>query len=159
MDKAEFLAALNTVEQDHELVLQRVQSLKETVELLLNPREMDAHQVLNRLQEVHNFFTKQFTAHMNEEETDLFPFLQEYSPVGEQLVAQLKSEHEDLTRKLEEFGNCLDVSLQLEDHLPKTVQMDLLVYGLDLWESLDKHAHVETQAVHQCIAESVKKEE
>ena len=35
------------------------------------------------------------------------------------------------------------------------VLRDLLAYGWELWELLDNHAHAETQAVHQCVAQSL----
>jgi hypothetical protein len=36
------------------------------------------------------------------------------------------------------------------------VLVNLLIYGWDLWEILDNHALRETQALHQCLTQSLK---
>jgi hypothetical protein len=82
--------------------------------------------------------------------------LKSTSPDGPELVACLRREHEELRRKREEFGNCLELAIELEGGLTKTVLRDLLGYGWDLWDLLDKHAHVETRALHQYLARSLR---
>ena len=69
---------------------------------------------------------------------------------------RLRREHAEIRRKREELDNCLALAGELEDGLPKRVLRDLLTYGWELWELLDNHAHTETQAVHQCITQSVR---
>ncbi len=152
MNAAELTAALNTVEQDHQLVLDKVQALKDTASHVLNPRAADPHQLLDRLREFNKFFATQFASHLDEEETTLFPLLERQQPGGAELVARLRREHTDLRRKHEEFDNCLQIAFEVEDELPPMVLRDVLTYGWELWELLDTHAHDETRAFHQCLA-------
>jgi hemerythrin-like domain-containing protein len=151
----ESLAALNTVEQDHQLVLDKMRALKETVSCLLEPGDTGPRRALDRLRDLNEYFATHFAAHLEEEEATLFPFLERCNPAGPELVARLRREHGEIRRKREEFGNCLEVASELEDDLPRQVLRDLLDYGWDLWEFLDHHAHLETQAVHQCIGRSL----
>jgi hemerythrin-like domain-containing protein len=152
MKRAEVMNALNTVEQDHRLVLDNMETLKETVGCLLEGEGGNNQRILGKLQEINAYFATQFEAHLEEEETTLFPLLEQQKPEGPELVARLRQEHEQIRSKRKDFGNCLDFAIELDDGLTKMVLRDLLIYGLDLWEILDKHAHVETQAVHQCVA-------
>jgi hypothetical protein len=154
MDTANFLAALNTVEQDHRLVLDKVQALREAVTCLLDPDVADPAKVVDRLREIDTFLGTQFEAHMEEEETTLFPLLEQDSPEGADLAARLRREHAEIRRRRTEFGDCLAVAAGLEGGAPRMVLMDLIVYGWELWELLDYHAHIETRAVHQCLARS-----
>jgi hemerythrin-like domain-containing protein len=153
MNTDEFLAAMNTVEKDHQLVLDKVQALRETVADVFDPANVDAQRVVNRFRDINNYFATQFTAHMEEEEMTLFPFLEEYKPGGRELVARLRQEHAEILRKREEFGNCVEFAAELEDGITRMVLRDLLAYGWELWEHLDRHAHTETRAVHECLAE------
>jgi iron-sulfur cluster repair protein YtfE (RIC family) len=155
MSTAQFLAALNTVEQDHRLVLDNVQALKDAISRLMDPDVEDPDGVLDQLREISAYLATQFEAHMEEEETTLFPLL-ERQPEGRDLVARLRREHDEIRRRREEFGDCLAVAEGLEGGAPKMVLVDLLIYGWDLWEFLDNHAHLETQAVHKCLARSLK---
>jgi hypothetical protein len=150
MTAAELKTALDTVEQDHRLVLDKVQALKEAVYRLLEPGAVP-RRFLDRLREINEYFATHFAAHLEEEEATLFPFLERHTPDGPGLVGRLRLEHEEIRRKREDFGNCVDVALQLEDGLPGAVRRDLLTLGWDLWELLDKHAHVETRAVQECV--------
>jgi hemerythrin-like domain-containing protein len=152
MNRTELMGALHTVEQDHRLVLDNVEALKDTVGSLLEPEGEDRQRVLGKLQEINAYFATQFEAHLEEEETTLFPLLEQQPPDGPELVARLRQEHEQIRNRRKEFGDSLEFALELEDGLTRAVLRDLLTYGLDLWELLDKHAHVETQAVHQCVA-------
>jgi len=158
MNAAELMAALNTVEQDHRLVLDKVQALKEAVSCLLEPSITDMRCTLRRFWEINEFLSTQFTSHMEEEETSLFPFLEQYTPEGRDLVGRLRLEHEEIRRMREEFGNCLHVASELEPDLPKAVLRDLLADGWALWEIMDNHAHAETQGVRQCIARQLGEE-
>jgi len=151
MNAAEFTAALNTVEQDHHLVLERLQALKETVSRLLWPEDLDAPKVLSRLRELDAFFATQLLNHMDEEETTLFPLLEKGLAEGSALTNRLRREHEDIRRKLDAFDSSLGVALDLQDGPPKAVLWDLLVDGWELWEILDKHAHSETEGVRNCL--------
>jgi hypothetical protein len=151
MKASELLAALNTVEQDHRLVLHKVQALREAVECLLGPGDTDPRRFLGRLRELDGYFATHFAAHLEEEEATLFPLLERHTPGGAELVGRLRLEHEEIRRKREDFGNCVGVATDLEDGLPKAVRRDLLTLGWELWELLDAHAHVETQAVHGCV--------
>jgi len=158
MNAAEAMAALNTVEQDHRMVLEKMQALKDCVNCLLRPGELDAHRVLGRFRDINDYLATNFTAHLLEEEKTLLPFLEQQKPDGAELVGRLRLEHEEIRYKREEFGNCLQVALDLENNLPRAVTRDLLIDGWALWELLDKHAYVETQAVQECIARHLRSE-
>ena len=152
MNAAELTAALATVEQDHQLVLDQVQALKDAVTALLEPEVGDLPGVLDRLRQSNAFFATHLEAHLDEEEVTLFPLLEQLRPEGAELVARLRREHEMVRSKREEFDSCLHVALELEGAVTRTVIWDLLVYGWELWEILDRHAHDETRGVHQCLA-------
>jgi hypothetical protein len=155
MNAAEVMAALNTVEQDHQIVLDKAQALKETVGCLIDPAGLDPHRVLDRLRDISRYCGTQLEAHMEEEEVTLFPLLEGHHPEGPELVTRLRQEHAEIRRKREEFDNCLHVAGDLEDDLPERVLTDLLAYGWDLWEALDAHAHAEAQAVHRGLVRSL----
>jgi iron-sulfur cluster repair protein YtfE (RIC family) len=154
MNATDLLPALNTVEQDHRLVLDKMRNLKETACYLLDPAGTNPRQVLERLRGLHNYFSTQFTAHMQEEETTLFPLLEQHQLGGPELVARLRREHAEIRRRCDELGNCLEVADELENEFPRAVLRDLLTYGWDLWELLDNHAHTETRAVHHYLAQT-----
>jgi hypothetical protein len=154
MSAAQITAALNTVEQDHRLVLEKMQALKGAVSCLLESEDEDAgvRCVLTRLRESNRFFASRFEAHMDEEERTLFPYLERQEPEGPALVARLRQEHAEIRRLREELGKCLAVASEIEDEPPRMVLRDVLAFGWELWEALDNHAHAETQAVHQAAA-------
>jgi hemerythrin-like domain-containing protein len=150
MDVIGVAAALETVEQDHELVLERIQALHEMVAALLAP-EIDTTQVFGQLHELNNYFVTQFANHLDEEDRTLFPMLEQLAPDGAGLVERLRQEHTALQSKLDEFSKCLDVACELQDRPPRVVLRDLLTYTWDLWDLLDKHANTETQGIHACL--------
>jgi hypothetical protein len=142
------------VEQDHRLVLDRVQALKDAVCGLFDTLDADPRPALVRLRDSNEFFATHFATHMEEEETALFPLLERCAPEGPELVARLRREHVELRRRREELGTCLGVAIGLEGRIPRMVLRDLVAYGWDLWDLLHNHAHTETRAVHQCAASS-----
>lgn len=150
MNATELKAALNTVEQDHELVFEKVKGLKETVGLLLEP-DTDYHAALERLRELNRFFATVFETHLQEEEVTLFPLLEKYHPEGGATVKQLQKDHEDIRNRLEEFDKCLYVASETEEQPQRMVMRDLLSDGWELWAVLDDHARVETDAVRECL--------
>jgi hypothetical protein len=154
MNAAELLAALNTVEQDHELVLKKVQALKNAVSCLLDPDRADVPAVLEQLRDFNEYFTKEFSAHLAEEETTLFPLLERHAAGGPELVARLRQEHQDMCRKREEFAKYLGIAVEVGDELPRMVLRDLMTDGWLLWGMLDRHAHEETRAVNECVLRS-----
>jgi hemerythrin-like domain-containing protein len=158
MNATKVMPALNTIEQDHRLVLERMQSLKETVSCLMYRKPEDARQILFQLREMNKYFSTEFTCHAEEEEQTLFPLLEEYAPEGSKLLARLRGEHDAIRRSCEEFDNSLQLALDLEDGLNKTVVRDVFIFGWRLWELLDDHAHTETQAIHQCLASAFPKD-
>ena len=81
--------------------------------------------------------------------------LAQYKPEGPELVARLRREHDDIRRKRQELADCLRVAEGLEGGAPPMVVLDVLGYGWDLWELLDNHAHVESRALHECLAQSL----
>ena len=101
MNAAEILAALNTVERDHEMVLKKVQALKDVVSYLLDPDHADVPDVVAKLWELDEYFAKAFPAHTVEEETTLFPLLERHAPGGPELVARLQREHQEIHLKRE----------------------------------------------------------
>jgi hemerythrin-like domain-containing protein len=151
MAAADFVAALDTVEQDHELLMDRMQALKDMMTALATPESSDLSQLFARLQELNNYFVTQFTTHMDEEETSLFPLLEQFPPDGSALAAQLREEHTALRRRVEDFNRCLAVALELQERPPRAVLRDLLTYTWELWGLLDKHAHSESQGLHACL--------
>jgi len=155
MNAAEFQAVVDTLEQDHHLVLDKMMALKQAVHCLFDPQPADVRRTLERLQELNRFFVTQFTNHLEEEEVTLFPLLERQGREGSELAARLRGEHTEIQHRLEEFNNCLQITVELEDTPPTAVRRDLLLYGWEFLEALDQHAHVETQAVGKCIARSV----
>jgi hemerythrin-like domain-containing protein len=153
MNNADLLLALNVVEEDHQLVLHKMQALKDAVSLLLEPGSATLPRALRRLRELHAYFATKFESHMEEEETALFPLLERNAPGGPELAARLRGEHEEIRRRGEEFGNSLAYAAQLDDELPRAVVRDLLRYGWEFWDYVDQHAHTEMRAVRQCLAE------
>jgi iron-sulfur cluster repair protein YtfE (RIC family) len=151
MNATEFTAALNTLEKDHELVLEKMRTLKETVARLLSPGDLNAAKELRRLKELDAFFAIELMTHMDEEEITLFPLLEHHHVEGAILAGRLRQEHEEIRRKLDEFNKSLGVALDLQDRLPRAVLWDLVVDGWELWELLDQHARLETDAVRQCV--------
>jgi iron-sulfur cluster repair protein YtfE (RIC family) len=151
MNADELRAALNTVEQDHQLVLDKIKGLKVTAGCLLEP-QADYRGALERLRDLNRFFATAFETHMQEEEVNLFPVLEGERPGNAALVRQLKNEHTEIRRRLEEFHKSLCVASDTEDYPQKMVVRDLVAYGWELWEILNDHARLETQAVHQCLA-------
>jgi hemerythrin-like domain-containing protein len=151
MDDTKMIAALNTVEQDHRLVLERMQALKETVNFLMYRKIDDVRPVLLQLREYNKYFATEFICHSEEEEATLFPLLEQYNLEGKDVVARLRAEHDRIRRSCEEFDNSLQVAIDLEDGLNKTVLRDVFIYGWRLWELLDDHARVETQMIHQLL--------
>jgi iron-sulfur cluster repair protein YtfE (RIC family) len=154
MNAAEILAALNTVERDHEMVLKKVQALKDVVSYLLDPDHADVPDVVAKLWELDEYFAKAFPAHTVEEETTLFPLLERHAPGGPELVARLQREHQEIHLKREEFSNFVEMAIGVQDVLPRMVLRDLLADAWALWELLDQHAHKETQAVYQCLTQA-----
>jgi iron-sulfur cluster repair protein YtfE (RIC family) len=155
MNFAELMAAMNTVEEDHRLVLDRVQALKEAVSCLHDPRNVDCKRVLAKLRDLNTFFATQFVRHLEEEETTLFPFLERRNAENANLVGRLRLDHQEIRRRREEFSNCLDLAIELENGLTTMVLRDLCLYGFELWEILNNHAHAETQAVRECVARAL----
>ena len=155
MNATALMAALNTVEQDHRLVLEKSQALKDIVSYLVEGGDMDGHQLLGRLRDINKYFATEFENHLEEEETTLFPLFETHKPEGSELAARLRQEHTELRRKRQEFEDCLEVAGSLEDTLPRTVLRDLLGYGWEFWEVLDHHAHAEALGLHQYMARSL----
>ena len=56
-----------------------------------------------------------------------------------------------MRRKLDDFSGCLAVAIELQDRPPIVVLGDLMVYAWELWDALDRHAHAETEAIHECL--------
>jgi hemerythrin-like domain-containing protein len=151
MNATGVIAALNTVEHDHRLVLDRIQALKDTVDWLMNRNVKDARQGLLQLREINKYFATEFACHLEEEEQTLFPLLEQWNAEGRELVAQLRTEHDTLRHRCQELDDSVQVAIELEDGLRKAVLRDVYIYGWRLWEGLDDHAQVETQAIHRCL--------
>jgi iron-sulfur cluster repair protein YtfE (RIC family) len=149
------MAALNTVEQDHRLVLDRMQALKTTVSWLLDRSMEEARQGLFQLREINKYFSTELACHLEEEEQTLFPLLEQSDPQGKELVARLRREHDTIRQRCQELDDCVQVALELEDGLRRAVVRDVYVFGWRLWEALDDHARLETQAIHRCVESSL----
>lgn len=151
MNSINVMAALNTVEQDHRLVLDRIQALKNTVDWLTNRTPKDARQGLLQLRDINKYFATELICHLEEEEQTLFPLLEESNSQGRELVARLRTEHDAIRQRCQELDDSVQFAIELEDDLPRAVLRDVYFYGWRLWELLDAHAHVESQAIHQCL--------
>lgn len=158
MDATGAMAALNTVEQDHRLVLERMQTLKDSVDWLTYRTPEDARQALLQLREINKYFATEFTGHLEEEEQTLFPLLEQFNPEGKERVARLRTEHDRIRRECQELEDCLQVAIELEGGLRRAVLRDVFIYGWRLWELLDDHAHLETQMIHQCLESALRNE-
>lgn len=156
MDARKLISVMDIVEQDHDLVLNRIHSLKEATHCLLEVGRVKPQPLLRRLRELNDFFVTRLAAHFEEEEQSLFPYLEQTLPDGPALVARLRSDHKAINRKREEFANCLELASELEDGITRAVVEDLFTYGWDLWDLLDQHAHAETESLRQCIAHLAK---
>ncbi len=150
MNATELMAALDTVEQDHQLILDKMTGLKAAVACLLEPAT-NCHAALDRLRELNDFFATAFETHMQEEEVTLFPLLEKNGPDSVALVKHLLDQHAEIRGRLEEFDKCLHVADETEDNLQKMVVRDLVAFGWELWQTLDEHARLETQAVRGCM--------
>lgn len=153
MNLDQFTAALKVVEDDHQLVLEKAQALRKVLRSLMETEDRHPHQVIAKLQDISDFLGTRLAGHLDEEETALFPFLEQSLPEGGALVARLRLDHAAILEKRQEFANCLEIAAELVDGgLTHAVLLDLLAFGLELWELLDAHAHSETQGIRQCIA-------
>jgi hypothetical protein len=132
-----------------------VQALKNAISCLLDLDRANVSAAVEQLRDFNEYSGNQFSAHLAEEETTLFPLLEQHATGGRELVARLRQEHQDMYRKREDFAKCLRIAVEVEDELPRMVLRDLLADGWLLWEMLDKHAHNETRAVHECIMRSL----
>jgi hemerythrin-like domain-containing protein len=155
MDATRIKSALTIVEKDHEMVASKVQALADAVNAVLDRCAGDPAELLDRFRKIHTFLSTHFEAHMEEEETRLFPLLAEGKPGGPELVSHLRREHAEIRTKRQEFGDCLDVAGDLDEGLPDMVVLDLVTYAWDLWEILDNHAHRETRAVQQRLLQGL----
>lgn len=151
MEISELMAVMNTVEEDHRQVLENLQALKETLRSLTGT-ERSPCPVLVRLNEETNRFTKRFAEHTREEEKTLFPFLAEHLPDEPNLVGGLRQQHDAISRKREEFRDCLAMAQELGDGLSRAVLLDVLASGWELLDLLDEHAREETKAVQKCFS-------
>jgi hypothetical protein len=148
----QFMAALKVVEDDHQLVLEKVQALAKALNCLRETGERQPNQVIASLQGFNEFLGSRLASHLEEEERTLFPFLEQFCPEGGSLVARLRMDHTAILSKCREFANCLQIAAELvDDGLSRAVLLDLLAFGLELWELLDAYAHTETQAIRQCL--------
>ncbi len=152
MNAAELKAALDSVGQDHELVLAKVDALRQTVRCLVEPEAVNRSRILARLRDLNEYFAGRFAEHLEEEEKSLFPLLEKYRPEFAGLVARLRLEHEEIRRKVEDLGQGLHDAVEQKDGVTPAVLWDLLGCGWDLWELLDRHASAESGAVRQCLA-------
>ncbi len=151
MNTAQLKAAVNTVEQDHQLVLEKLQALKDTVYCLMEPAKTTSGDVVSRLDEFSKYFATKFEGHLEEEEATLFPLLEKDAGEGAEVVARLRKDHDDIRRKRGEFESCLEIAASQEENMAPSILRDLLRYGLDFWEQLDRHAHFESRELHRCI--------
>jgi hemerythrin-like domain-containing protein len=150
---AQLKAAVDTVEQDHELLVQKLKALKDTIYCLLEPAKTTSSQMVDELVEFNKYFAIKFEVHLEEEETTLFPLLEKYTSTGAEVVARLRQQHNDIRRKRQEFEDCLETAAGLkEDNIAPSILQKLLHYGLDFWGQLDAHAHTEGSELHQCIS-------
>jgi hypothetical protein len=152
MNLNQFIAVLRVVEDDHQLVVEKVQALRKALTCLMETGEPQPRQVIAKLQKVNDFLGTRFASHLEEEERTLFPFLEQSLPGGASLVTRLELDHAAIVHKQQEFANCLQIATELlDDGLTRAVLLDLLTFGLELCELLDAHAHSETQAIRQCL--------
>lgn len=153
MEISKLMAVMNTVEEDHRQVLDTLKELRESLETLSGTDSPCT--VLKRLHEVNAGFAARFARHASDEERTLFPFLAENLPEETELVNELEREHQEIITKFGEFQNCLDVGDELEDKVPHAILLDVLAFGWELLDLMDRHAHHETSAVQRCFSKFV----
>ena len=134
MDVTGVLAALNTVEQDHRLVLERMQALKDSVEWLMHRTSEDARQTLLQLREINKYFATEFICHLEEEEQTLFPLVEQCNPEGREQVARLRTEHDTIRRGCQELDNCLQVDGGVQDipHVSSSSRNSALIVSVSI---------------------------
>jgi hypothetical protein len=154
MEISQLMSAMNMVETDHQLVVEKLQLLKDALGCLMDSDRNPAS-VVKRIDELSKVIASRFSAHVAQQEIRLFPFLLQNLPEEPDLVAALRKEHEGIEQKSAELSNCLKLALELEEKLPHAVLWDVMTYGWDLWELLDGHAHRETAAIRRCFAKFV----
>jgi hemerythrin-like domain-containing protein len=147
MDISELMEVMNTVEEDHRQVLEKLQALQEGLGGLTGTAR-SRQLALLRLSEVNDLLANRFAEHALEEETALFPFLARNLPDEPDLVDSLRQEHEEIAGKREEFGDCLAMAQELGHGLTR----EIIASGWELLDLLDRHAQRETQAVQKCFA-------
>jgi hemerythrin-like domain-containing protein len=158
MNLDQFMTALKILEDDHQLVLENLQALRNASHYLSEIGEPRTQKVAAMLRKANDYLGTRLTAHLSEDESFLFPFLEKAIPDGGTLVARLRSDHATILEKRQEFAHLLEVAAQLEnDGRSKAVLFDLLAMGFKQCELLDAHAHNETQAIRQCIAARLSK--
>jgi hemerythrin-like domain-containing protein len=154
MEISQLMSAMNMVETDHQLVVEKLQLLKDALGCLMDS-ERNATSLVKRIYELSKVIASRFSTHVAQQEIRLLPFLVQNLPEEPGLVATLRNEHERIERKSAELSNCLKVALELEEKLPHAVLWDVMTYGWELWELLDGHAHRETAAIRRCFAKFV----
>jgi hemerythrin-like domain-containing protein len=127
MNAAELKAAVDTVEQDHELVLEKLKALKDTIYCLLEPAKTTSGEMVDELVEFNKYFATKFESHLDEEETTLFPLLEKHTSTGPEIVARLRQQHKEIRRKRQEFEDCLEsAARQEEEHIAPSILQQLL---------------------------------
>jgi hypothetical protein len=149
MEITQLMSAMNWIEDDHQLVVDKLRALQQALGCLREPGS-DAARFLRRLQTFNQAIAARFSAHVAQQEVHVLPYLQNNLPDEPGLVATLREEHEKIKSKLGEWDSCLKVALQLES-VPHAVLLDILAYGWEVWELLDRHAHRETTALGRCF--------
>jgi hemerythrin-like domain-containing protein len=151
MEINELMSAMSLVETNHRLILEKLELVKESLGCLMKP-EITRAPVIQKFQDLVQAIAARFSAHLAQQEVQLFPFLLKHLPEEPDLVSDLRKEHDQIEHKMEEMSNCLKVALELEENVPHAVLWDIATYGWELWELLDSHAHRETRAVRQCFS-------
>jgi hemerythrin-like domain-containing protein len=154
MDINKLMAVMNGVQEDHAQVLEKLQALREALASLAEP-DRSPQSVLRWLHEVNTSFGKRFAEHAAEEEKTLFPFLTENLPDEPNLVASLRQEHVQIRKKFADFASCMDVGEEV-DGPPRAILLDVLSFGWELLDLLDRHASSVTRAVQQCFSRFVR---
>ena len=146
------MAVLKTVEDEHQVLLEKVQALRTGLGSLRDARAFQSQQTIQTLQSLGSYFTTSLALHLHDDEQRLLPLLEQSGAEGVSLMEVVKKDHAAILAKLEVFADCLEVAAELDDgDLSRTALVDLTIFGTELCDLLDVHIRREMQAICDCL--------